>query len=88
MLQIRESSRFRRDIKRLKRRGKDIGKLRAVIIELANELPLPERYRDHALTGDWLNYRDCHIEPDWLVIYRITGSELLLARTSHADLFK
>ncbi|MFT5349615.1 MAG: mRNA interferase YafQ [Planctomycetota bacterium] len=89
MLQIREGSRFRRDVKRLQRRDKDIGKLRAVIIELTNERFLDERYREHPLTGDWVNYRDCHIEPDWLLLYRITDNELQLARTgSHSDLFK
>ena len=89
MLQIRESSRFRRDVRRLQRRGKNIGKLKAVIVELVNERPLDERYRDHPLTGNWVNYRDCHIEPDWLLLYRIAGDELLLARTgSHSDLFK
>jgi mRNA interferase YafQ len=89
LLQIREGSRFRRDVKRLQRRDKDIGKLRAVIIELTNERFLDERYREHPLTGDWVNYRDCHIEPDWLLLYRITDNELQLARTgSHSDLFK
>lgn len=89
MLDIRESSRFRRDIKRIRKRGKDIEKLETIIIELANGRLVDESYRDHALTGDWASFRDCHIEPDWLLIYRISGSELQLVRTgSHADLFQ
>ena len=65
-----------------------MGKLRQVLLLLLNGEPLPERYKDHPLRGNWNGYRDLHIEPDWLLIYRIFGDELHLARTgSHSDLF-
>lgn len=87
-LLIRQSSRFRRDVKRLRRQGAELSKLETVIKMLVAQESLPERYRDHALTGNWRGYRDCHIQPDWLLIYRVTDNELQLARTgSHANLF-
>jgi mRNA interferase YafQ len=65
-----------------------MSKLRELILLLLAENPLPGRYMDHSLRGNWKGYRDAHIEPDWLLIYRVTGDELHLARTgSHADLF-
>jgi mRNA interferase YafQ len=65
-----------------------MSKLRDAILLLVADAPLPERYRDHPLRGNWKGYRDAHIEPDWLLIYRIVGDELHLVRTgSHADLF-
>jgi mRNA interferase YafQ len=70
------------------RRSKDRAKLQRVILSLVHQEPLPPRLRDHALTGNWAGYRECHIEPDWLLIYEITGTELQLARTgTHSDLF-
>jgi len=79
---------FRRDVKLAEKRGKDMGKLREVILLLAEGGPLPLRYRDHPLGGKWRSYRDCHIEPDWLLIYKIDGEDVLLARTgTHSDLF-
>ncbi|MEX6509095.1 type II toxin-antitoxin system YafQ family toxin [Jiella sp. M17.18] len=89
MLTPVRSAQFRRDVKRAERRGKDLAKLREVLILLMQDRALPPRYRDHPLKGDWLGWRDAHIEPDWLLLYRISGDELQLARTgSHADLFK
>jgi mRNA interferase YafQ len=82
------SSRFKRDVKRMERRNKDIGKLREALLQLIDGLPLPARYQDHPLTGDWKNFRDCHIEPDWILIYKIDGNDLhLVATGTHADLF-
>ena len=82
------SGQFRRDVKRARKRGKDISKLRELILLLLSESALPERYRDHPLKGDWRSCRDAHIEPDWLLIYRVVADELHLVRTgSHADLF-
>jgi mRNA interferase YafQ len=79
---------FRRDVKRLEKRGKDTAKLRTILALLINERPIPPTYRDHSLKGEWTGYRDLHIEPDWLLIYRVEGQELDLARTgSHSDLF-
>ena len=72
----------------MKRRGKDICKLQNVINLLIYRFPLKSRHRDHPLAGKWSGYRDCHIEPDWILIYRITGSDLILERMgTHADLF-
>lgn len=88
MLTPVRSGPFRRDVKRAGKRGKDMAKLRQLLLLLIAGEILPATYRDHALKGDWKGYRDAHIEPDWLLIYRISGDELLLARTgSHADLF-
>jgi mRNA interferase YafQ len=82
------STRFRRDVKRAEKRGKDMDKLRAVLSLLIEESPLPAAYGDHPLKGDWNGFRDLHLEPDWLLLYRVRGDELQLARTgSHADLF-
>ena len=75
-------------MKRAKRRGKDLSKLRELILLLLAKDPLPEGYKDHPLKGNWKGYREAHIEPDWLVIYRVAGDELHLVRIgSHADLF-
>jgi mRNA interferase YafQ len=91
MLTPQETTRFRRDLRRMRRRGKDVQKLQAIVRLLVQEQPLAPRHRDHPLVGDWLGYRDCHIEPDWLLIYKIDQEEasLTLARTgTHADLFE
>lgn len=89
MLTPVRSAQFRRDVKRVERRGKDLSKLREFLILLLEQSDLPAKYRDHPLKGDWYGFRDAHIEPDWLLIYRIQGGELQLARTgSHADLFQ
>lgn len=88
MLTPRRSGAFRRDVRKAEKRGKDLAKLRAVLALLVGERALPDRYKDHPLKGDWSGFRDAHIEPDWLLIYRIQGDELQLARTgTHADLF-
>jgi mRNA interferase YafQ len=87
-LKIRQATRFRRDVKRLRRQGVDLTKLQAVVVTLAAQGPIDEKYRDHALVGNWRGFRECHIQPDWLLIYRVEGEELQLARTgSHAELF-
>ncbi len=81
-------SQFRRDVKLAQKRGKDMAKLRELILLLLAGAPLPQRYRDHPLTGDWKHYRDCHIEPDWLLLYKIDGIDVHLVRTgTHSDLF-
>ena len=86
---IRQSTQFRRDVKRLKRQGADLAKLKVVINQLVSQTPLGESYRDHLLVGNWKGFRECHIQPDWLLIYRIEAEELQLARTgSHAELFR
>ena len=85
---VHESPRFLRDIKRIKKRGLDLSKLRHVVTLLSERQPLPIRYREHALTGNWIGHRDCHIQPDWVLIYKITDDTLILERTgTHSDLF-
>jgi mRNA interferase YafQ len=82
------STRFRRDVKRAEKRGKDMDKLRAALSLLIEGSPPPAAYGDHPLKGDWKGFRDLHLEPDWLLLYRVRGDELQLARTgTHADLF-
>jgi len=79
---------FRRDVKLAERRGKNMSKLHELIQLLMEGNPLPPRYREHPLSGDWKHHRDCHIEPDWLLLYKIDGGDLHLVRTgSHSDLF-
>lgn len=90
MLNIRPTTKFQKDLKRLKNRGYDLSLLTSVIKKLAAEETLPEKNRDHQLSGDWISYRECHITPDWLLIYEIDGQELILFLTrtgTHSDLF-
>ncbi len=88
MLTLVRSSQFKRDVKRAKLRGKDLAKLRMLLNTLIDEEPLPPHFRDHQLRGIWSGYREAHIEPDWLLIYKIHAGELYLVRTgTHADLF-
>ena len=88
MRNLVRGAQFRRDVKLAQRRGKDLSKLREVILLLAEGGPLPPRYKDHPLSGEWKHYRDCHLEPDWLLIYKIEGHDLYLVRTgTHSDLF-
>jgi mRNA interferase YafQ len=83
-----QAGQFRRDVKRMQKRGKDMSKLRVLLQLLIAGDELPASYKDHPLKGDWKGFRDTHIEPDWLLIYRIEGDELQLARTgTHSDLF-
>lgn len=78
---------FNRDLDLMEKRGKDLAKLRAVVESLCNRQILDPGRRDHALTGDWVGYRDCHVNPDWLLIYERTDAELRLMRTgTHSDL--
>ena len=88
---VRPTSRFQKDLKRIARRGYNTELLTAVIKKLANGEHLAQKYRDHALTGDYAGCRECHITPDWLLIYEISDDTLLLYLTrteTHSDLFK
>ncbi len=88
-MNIHYTTQFKKDYKRIKRQNKDLHKLESVIKVLLNEQKLDPRYKDHPLTGNWKNHRDCHIEPDWLLIYSRDDENLYLERTgSHAELFK
>ncbi len=89
MLTPVRSSRFKRDVRKARARGKDMDKLRALLASLVQREPLSTRHRDHPLRGIWKGYREAHIEPGWLVIYQVKGSELHLVRTgTHSDLFR
>ena len=91
MLTIKYETSFRKDFKRIVKRGYDIQLLEEVIEMLADGKTLPEKYKDHSLSGDYKDCRECHIEPDWLLIYKIIKDRLILRliRTgSHSDLFR
>ncbi|MBO4623513.1 MAG: type II toxin-antitoxin system YafQ family toxin [Bacilli bacterium] len=88
--QVTWTTQFKKDYKNAMKRGLPIGELDHVIRLLADDNPLPDKYRDHELGGNWKGFRECHIQPDWLLIYRITNNNLILSlsRTgSHSDLF-
>lgn len=90
MLTIRYQSSFRKDYKKIVKRGYNTALLTQVISLLAEQKPLPEKYRDHALAGDYVGFRECHITPDWLLIYEIKEQELVLCLTrtgTHSNLF-
>lgn len=90
MLDIQYEKSFKKDYKRMIKRGLSPLLLEEVVTLLANEQPLPDKYRDHSLSGNYNGYRECHISPDWLLIYKIFSDKLVLvlARTgSHSDLY-
>lgn len=88
MKKILRTNRFKKDVKMMKKRGKSFQVFKQVIKKLAKDEPLEERFRDHKLKGDYLGTRECHVEPDWLLIYEESDSELVLIRTgTHSDLF-
>ena len=90
MLKIVRSNRFIKDLKLALKRGYDLNELSKVVNLLANRKTLPIKYKDHALSGDYLNFRECHIKPDWLLIYHIDDEELelfLLITGTHSYLF-
>lgn len=90
MYKIVYTNRMKKDVKLMKKRGKDIEKLVNILSLLASGDPLPQQYKDHALFGNLHDFRECHIEPDWLLIYQIYEDTLILSATatgSHADLF-
>ena len=90
MYEVVLSNRFRKDLKLAAKRGCDLALLNDIVDRLARRETLPAKNRDHNLTGDYIGFRECHIQPDWLLIYRTDGDALLLflMRTgTHADLF-
>lgn len=89
-LKLVPTSQFKKDYKKAKKRGLDMEELQTVLDRLREEKPLEERHRDHALTGSYAGFRECHIRPDWLLIYAIDKGRLILtaSRTgTHSDLF-
>lgn len=90
LLNVRFTKKFNKDRKLIIKRGYNIQKLKDVIALLRENTPLPAKYLDHALSGNYAGYRECHIEPDWLLIYKIKNDTLtlVLSRTgTHSDLF-
>ena len=86
---IRRTTKFKKDVKRVCKRGKEIEELLRVIQELAEGFSLSEQYVDHPLKGPYKGKRDCHLMPDWILIYAFEDDELVLYRTgSHSDLFQ
>ncbi|AGL00733.1 type II toxin-antitoxin system RelE/ParE family toxin [Desulfoscipio gibsoniae] len=82
------TNRFKKDLKAIQKRNWDIHLLKEVLMLLCAEIPLQEKYKDHALRGNWAGHRVCHIQPDWLLIYQVGNGLLVLERTgSHSDLF-
>lgn len=84
------TTQFKKDLKLTKKRGYSIELINNIISTLANGEKLPAKYKDHALTGNYSGYRECHIEPDWLLVYEIHDEELILILTrtgTHADIF-
>jgi len=88
-LSLHYTTQFKKDYKKVKKQNKDLSKLKIVIEKLLDQQTLEPRYKDHQLTGNWKNHRDCHIEPDWILLYQLTDNTLILERTgSHSELFK
>ena len=89
MLLLTYTRQFQKDLKKMQKRGKNLDKIKFIIQELACERKLADCFRDHKLAGNFLGRRECHIEPNWLIIYKLTSSEIIFERTgSHPDLFK
>ena len=82
------TTQFKRDVNLAQKRGRPMKKLIAVMEKLTNEEPLLPKFQDHKLEGNYKNHRECHIEPDWLLIYRVVAEEITFVRTgTHSDLF-
>jgi mRNA interferase YafQ len=89
MLAFRITGRFEKEFRLAVRRGKDVSKLQAVMRALVQEVPLDPRLRDHALKGEFAGRRECHVEPDWLLMYKLDPGVVIFERTgTHADLFE
>jgi mRNA interferase YafQ len=88
--EIFRSNQFRKDLRLSVRQGKDIKLLEEIITKLANDEPLPENHRDHALKGNWIGHRECHVTPDWLLVYRKSDNDrlllMLIRLASHSNL--
>jgi mRNA interferase YafQ len=86
-LEAIRTAKFKQDVERQRQRGKDVAKLRVIIGALCHRRPLDLKQSDHALTRDWKGWRDCHVEPDWVLIYKQDDDKLILGRTgTHSDL--
>ncbi|MFV0337633.1 MAG: type II toxin-antitoxin system YafQ family toxin [Chthoniobacterales bacterium] len=87
-MRLSQTNQFKKDIKRMQKRGKDLAKMKTVVDRLLAKESLPPKNRDHQLGDNWSGHRDCHVESDWLLIYKILDDEIRLERTgTHSDLF-
>ena len=89
LYEVKQTVQFKKDYRLAKKRGQDIKLLQEIILVLADGKPLPNKNRDHPLTGDWKNFRECHITPDWLLVYKQEDDILVLTLTrigTHSDL--
>lgn len=88
MLKVKKLGRFDKDYVRCSKRGKDMDKIMAIMLKLASEETLDPKYHDHPLKGNWAGKRECHIEPNWLLVYQISDESITFEATgSHSDLF-
>ena len=90
MLDLVTTTQFKKDLKRIRKRGYDLSKLDDILQKLRAEESLPEKNRDHDLNGDYKGFRECHVEPDWLLVYAVDKEKIILtaSRTgTHSDLF-
>ena len=87
-LELRTTTAFERDLRRVNKQGKDLDKLETIVNALQGQGQLPARCHPHPLRGNWAGHWDCHVEPDWLLLYKLSDKALVLVRTgSHAELF-
>ena len=89
-LTVRQTAQFKRDLKKARKQGKEMAAMDKAVSLLQNREPLPPKFKDHALTGDWKGYRECHVSPDWLLVYLVEDDILVLTLTrtgSHAEIF-
>jgi mRNA interferase YafQ len=87
--EVKRTSRFKKDYRLARKRGYDSSLMREVVTKLANDEPLPEKNRDHVLVGDWIGFRECHVQNDWLLVYKKEEDILVLTLTrtgTHSDL--
>jgi mRNA interferase YafQ len=89
MLHPEFTGKFRKELRLMEKRGKDLGKIREIIHKLLHQKPLEPKHRDHNLVGPYVGCRECHVEPDWLMIYSVSGDWIRFERTgTHSDLFE
>ncbi len=83
------TSRFKKDLKKIQKSGKSLDDFKEVVVNLINGKKIERRFKDHKLTGNYKSRRECHIAPDWLLVYKIEGDNIIFERTgSHSDLFR
>lgn len=83
------TTKFSKDVKKAEKQGKDLKKLKDIVLQLVKQKPLEKEHRDHSLSGNYNHHRECHIEPDWLLIYQIKADQIIFSRLgTHSELFQ